>query len=134
MRDTKNNVKVLNALDIQAISSDTTTNGDWIDLQGHGSCTFDIQSGTLTDGTYTPLVQDADASDQSDAAAVADVNLIGTEASAAFDADDDNTVKTIGYAGVKRYVRLSLVSASTTSGGTLGATVRLAHSNVLPKA
>jgi len=113
--------KVSNAFDTQAITSDTTTNGDIIDTAEYGSLLFVIQSGTLTDGTYTVLIHEGDESNLSDAAAVADADLTNTEASASFAATDDNTVTKIGYVGSKRYVRLSLVSASTSSGGTLGA-------------
>lgn len=113
--------KVSNALDTQAITTDTTTNGDIIDTAEYGSLLFVIQSGTLTDGTYTVLIHEGDESNLSDASAVADADLTNTEASASFAATDDNTVTKIGYVGSKRYVRLSLVSASTSSGGTLGA-------------
>lgn len=113
--------KVSNALDTQAITTDTTTAGDIIDTAGYSSLLFAIQSGTLTDGTYTVLIQEGDESNLSDASAVADADLTNTEASASFAATDDNTVTKIGYVGSKRYVRLSLVSASTSSGGTLGA-------------
>lgn len=113
--------KVSNALDTQAITTDTTTAGDIIDTAEYGSLLFVIQSGTLTDGTYTVLIHEGDDSGLSDAAAVADADLTNTESSASFAATDDNTVTKIGYVGSKRYVRLSLVSASTSSGGTLGA-------------
>lgn len=113
--------KVSNALDTQAITTDTTTAGDIIDTAGYSSLLFAIQSGTLTDGTYTVLIEEGDDSGLSDAAAVADADLTNTESSASFAATDDNTVTKIGYVGSKRYVRLSLVSASTSSGGTLGA-------------
>jgi len=113
--------KVSNAFDTQAITSDTTTNGDIIDTAEYGSLLFVIQSGTLTDGTYTVLIHEGDESNLSDASAVDDADLTNTEASASFASTDDNTVNKIGYVGSKRYVRLSLVSASTSSGGTLGA-------------
>lgn len=109
------------ALNIQAISTDTTTAGAIIDTQGFAANEFIMQSGTLTDGTYTPLIEDGDDSGLSDAAAVADDFLTNTEASAAFALTDDNAVKAIGYVGHKRYIRLSIVSASTSTGGTLGA-------------
>ncbi|PIR39585.1 MAG: hypothetical protein COV35_03520 [Alphaproteobacteria bacterium CG11_big_fil_rev_8_21_14_0_20_39_49] len=121
MRDLHNNINAEVALNTSAISSDTTTNGNIIDMQGFGSIEFVIQSGTLTDGTYTPLIQEGDESNLSDATAVGDADLLGTEADAAFIATEDNAVKKVGYIGNKRYVRLSIVSASTTSGGTISA-------------
>lgn len=128
--DSKNNIKAVVALNIQAISSDTTTAGSSIDLTGFNSATFAIQSGTLTDGTYTPVISDSD--DGSTFTAVADDFLIGTEAEAAFAATDDNAIKTIGYVGGKQYVKLSIVSASTSSGGTIGAQALLGHSSHAP--
>lgn len=121
LRDLHNNISVEPALDVAVITTDTTTAGDIIDTRSAEAVEFVIVSGTLTDGTYTPLVEDGDDSGLSDAAAVADADLLGTEADAAFAATDDNAVKKVGYAGSKRYVRLSLVSASTTTGGTIGA-------------
>ena len=109
------------ALNTSAISSDTTTNGVIIDTAGYESILFVIQSGTLADGTYTPLIQEGNDSGLSDAASVADGDLTNTEASVAFAATDDNAVKSIAYVGDKRYVRLNIVSASTSSGGTLSA-------------
>lgn len=134
MRDLHNNIKAESAFDTAAISSDTTTAGNVIDMQGYGAVEFIIQSGTLTDGTYTPLIQEGSAANLSDASAVADADLLGTEAAAALDANDDDTVTKIGYIGNKRYVRLSVVSASTTSGGTISAVAIKSKAADLPVA
>ncbi|MEL7659602.1 hypothetical protein [Acetobacterium wieringae] len=123
MKDMKNNIKVSNALNIQAISTNTTTAGAIIDTKGFGVLTFVFQTGTITDGDYTLLIHEGNNSGLSDAAAVADADLLGTEALASFAADtDDNKVSKIGYRGNKRYVRLSVVSTNVTTGGTVGAT------------
>lgn len=133
--DMYNNVKVLNAFDIQAISTDTTTNGDILDLKGFEACTFVFQTGTVTDGDYTVLIQEGDESNLSDAAAVADTDLIGTEAAASFTADtDDNAISKIGYIGDKRYVRFNVVSTSTSTGATVGAIGVLGHAHIAPVA
>ena len=131
-KDLYNKILQKVAFNTQAISTDTTTNGEIIDLQGFDSATFIIQSGSLTDGTYTPLVHEGNESDLSDAAAVADADLIGTEAGAAFAATDDNKAKRLGYVGGKRYIRLSLVSASTSTGGTLSAVAVLSDADIRP--
>tara|TARA_R110002020_G_scaffold154083_1_gene333597 strand:- start:174 stop:584 length:411 start_codon:yes stop_codon:yes gene_type:complete len=120
------------AFNNQAISTDTTTNGNIIDTRGYESILFVMQSATLTDGTYTPLIQEGDDSGLSDAAAVADADLTDTEADQAFAATDDNATKKIAYVGSKRYVRLNIVSASTSSGGTLGAVAILGHPLAAP--
>lgn len=123
------------ALSTQAISTDTTTAGEIIDTANYdGGILFAILSGTLTDGAYTPYFEEGDESNLSDASAVADKNIspvnvggtwytTGQEAALAFAATDDDTVRTVGLVGTKRYVRLSLVSASTSTGGTIGAIV-----------
>lgn len=116
-KDLHNNIKALLALNTQTIATDTTTEGNIIDTKGFGAVEFLVSLGTRTDGTYTPLIEEGDASNLSDAQAVSDDNLFGTEALAALSAS--NTIKRIGYrVGKYRYVRLSMVSASTTSGST----------------
>lgn len=120
MRDLHHNIKVSNALDTQAISTNTTTNGEVIDTRDFDTLEFAIKAGAVTDGNYTPLIEHSDVDTfGGEQEAVADKFLLGTEAEAQVDAA--NEVKKIGYVGHKRYVRLSIVSAGTTSGGTLGA-------------
>lgn len=121
MKDLSSNINVIPAFNYAQIATSTTTAGSIIDLAGYQSCTFVINSHTLTDGTYTPLIHDGDNSSLTDAAAVSDDFLIGTEAAAA--STVSNKTKRIGYVGNKRYVRLSLVSTSVSSGGYLSATV-----------
>ena len=135
MKDMKNNIKVSNALNIQAIASNTTVNGAIIDTKGYDSLTFVFQTGTITDGDYTLLIQEGNNSGLTDAAAVADADLLGTEAGASFSADtDDNKVSEIGYRGNKRYLRLSVVSTNVTTGGTVGATAILGNPQFAPVA
>lgn len=121
MKDMHNNMTPVVAMNMAAISTSTTTNGIIVDRQGYEALEFVVFSATITDGTFTPLVEHSDAYDLSGSAAVPDAELFGTEAGIAFVAADDNTVKRIGYAGNKRYVRLSLVSSGVSTGGTLGA-------------
>lgn len=135
MKDLKNNIKVSNALNIQAISTNATTAGAIIDTKGFDSLTFVFQTGTITDGDYTLLIHEGDNGALSDATAVADADLLGTEALASFAADtDDNKVSKIGYRGNKRYVRLSVVSTNVTTGGTVGAVAVQGHPQFAPVA
>lgn len=129
--DQKNNIKILNALNIATISNNTTTAGVEIDTQGFESVTFEIITGTRTDGTVTPLIQESDTSG-SYSGSVDDANLVGLESSAALSAA--NSRSTIGYVGYKRYVKLSLVSTSVTSGLTAGASVILGNPKTSPVA
>jgi hypothetical protein len=135
-KDLHNSIKVVPAFDIRAIASDTTTTGDVIDTQGYSSVEFVFQTGTVTDGDYTVLIEDADeAAFNVTNAAVADIYLLGTEAGASFTADtDDNDVSKIGYIGPKRYVRMSIVSTNTggDSSATVGGICILGHPTVAP--
>lgn len=129
----KNNLHDVVAFNVQAISTDTTTNGNIVDTKGYDSVTFVFVTGTVTDGDYTVLIQDGDDSGLSDAAAVADAQLTNTEADTSFTADtDDNVSKTIGYLGNKRYVRFNVVSTNTSTGATVGAIALLGHPDVSP--
>lgn len=109
------------ALNTQAITSDTTTVGVIIDMKGKLAVDFAILAGTMTDGTYTAKLEEGDAANLSDAADVPAARLLGSLP--VILAAEDNTVQRVGFFKLKRFVRLSLVSTGTTSGGTLGAIV-----------
>lgn len=130
-RDLKNNIKVLNALNIASISSNTTTAGVEIDTQGYESVTFEIITGARTDGTVTPLIQESDTSG-SYSGSVDDNDLVGLEADAALSTAHSRS--RIGYIGTKRYVKLSLVSTAVTSGLTAGGSVILGNPKSAPVA
>ena len=120
--DSKNNFAARNALNIAAITTNTTTNGVEIDTLGFGSLTFVIETGARTDGTITPVIQESDVSGSYSGSVSTDF-LIGTTAAAALSAAQSRS--TIGYVGKRRYVRLQLVSTAVTSGLTAGATAIL---------
>ena len=117
MRDMKNKVLVTEALVISAITSDTTTVGTIVDTRGYDECLVAILSGALATGVFTPVLEYGDASDLADAAAVPSDMLGGTLADATFAATDDRVVKTLGYVGDKRYIRLSIVTTGGAAGG-----------------
>lgn len=112
--DLKNQIKELVAVDFAAIASSTTTVGNIIDTLAFESATFIQALGAYTDGNYTLLIEDGDDSGLSDAAAVADDFLIGTELATVLSAA--NGISRIGYVGKKRYVRASIVSDTVTTG------------------
>ena len=118
MRDLHNNIKAEVALNVSAISTNTTTAGNIIDMRGFGAAEFILLSGALTDGAYTALVQEGDAANLSDAASVADADLLGTEAAASLALTDDNAVKKIGYIGNKRYLKGVATPTGTHTVGT----------------
>lgn len=88
---------------------------------GFRSAMFVIHTGTITDGTHTVTCEES--VNDSDWTTVAAGELQG--AVPAIGAADDNKVYEIGYMGGQRYLRLKIVSAGTTTGGVLGATVVL---------
>ncbi|MGR3179841.1 MAG: hypothetical protein ACUZ8E_17515 [Candidatus Anammoxibacter sp.] len=112
--DLHNKVKVLNALDSQTIATDTTTNGEIIDTAAFHALEFILKSGAVADGDFTVALQHGDDSGLSDAATVAAADLLG---SIVFLAADDDAAKRIGYIGKKRFVRMTIVSDNTSSGG-----------------
>ncbi len=109
--------------DTTAIVSQTIDMADLLGLE------WVILTGSLADAdaTFTVLMEEGDVSDMSDAAAVADVDMLPTpnsvsstapEAAASFTFAADDSVKTIGYVGIKRYVRLTITPAAN-SGAAL---------------
>jgi hypothetical protein len=131
MRDLANNIKNLNAFTPATISTDATTQGIIIDRDGFESLTFAFRASSYTDGDYLPLVEDGDEANLSDAVAVDDDFLIGTEAGATLSANGESK---IGYNGGKRYIRISFVSSGTTTGATLDAVAILGHARSNPVA
>lgn len=129
MHDMHNTVDVRPAVDPAQVSDDTAAVGDIIDRQGFAAAEFIITVGTIADAnaTLTPLLEEGDDSGLSDAAAVADADLLGTEAGATFAAADDDNIAKLGYTGVKRYVRLTLTPAANTGAMDFGAVVVLGH-------
>lgn len=120
MRDLHNHIDVKRGLSpVAAVNNaDTAYVSQIVDTLGYGSCEFIILVGANTDAnaTFTVLVEDGAAANLSDAAAVADGYLLGTEALASFQFDDDNEVRKIGYIGPKRYVRVTITPSGNNSG------------------
>lgn len=110
MKDQKTLLKVENALDLTTLSGAGSTVGEIIDRDGFEAVTFINRVDGHSAGAVTPLIEDGDDSALADASAVADAFLIGTEAEASLSADG---VKTIGYVGQKKYVRMTLVAVGT---------------------
>lgn len=103
---------------VAARTDNTAIVSSIIDTRGYGSVELVLVTGTNTDtnATFTVLVEDGDAANLSDAAAVADAELLGTEAQASFDFADDVETRKIGYIGNKRYVRMTVTPAGNDSG------------------
>ena len=132
MRDFLNNLHPIRAISPVSVADDTAEVGQIIDRQGFDGLTFIIATGSLADtnATFAVLVEDGDDSGLSDNAAVADANLLGTEALAGFQFDDDNETRKIGYIGDKRYVRLTITPSGNASAALFSAVAVLGWPSV----
>lgn len=136
MKDMHSTITARRAISPVSVADNTAQVSQIIDLQGYNSLEFVIATGSLADAdaTFTVLVEEGDAANLSDAAAVSDTDLRGTEAQAGFQFDDDNEVRKIGYTGNKRYVRLTITPANNASAGLISAVAILGHPDVAPTA
>lgn len=134
MRDLYNHITVRRGLSPVSTAADTPLVSQIIDRRGFSALTFAVITGTLgdADATYTVLVEDGDASNLSDNAAVADAELLGTEAAASFLFSDDDIVRKIGYIGNKRYVRLTITPLNNGTAGIIGAIAILSDAALQP--
>lgn len=108
----------VNSLTAAAFTTDS--NGVAVDLSDYDAAVACIYTGTITDGTWTPALQETDTSSVATSwSAVTTTDLDG--AFAAFTASRTaGTVTEVGYKGTKRYVRLVLTSSGTiTTGGVI---------------
>lgn len=121
MRDLHNHIFVSRGLSPVAAltNADTAYVSQILDVQGFDSAEFVILIGANTDAnaTFAVLVEESNDSGMSGATAVADKDLLGTEANASFTAaSDDNEVRKIGYIGSMRYVRVTVTPSGNNSG------------------
>lgn len=136
MRDITNSLHIKRAISPVSEAGNTALVSQIIDRQGYDSLMFAIATGSLADAdaTFTVLLEDGDDSGLSDAAAVADGELNGTETLAGFRYDDDNEVRKLGYVGSKRYVRLTITPANNASAALISAVAILGHGALKPEA
>lgn len=89
-----------------------------VDRRGFEAMTLVLVTGTNTDAnaTFAVLVEDGNDPALADAAPVADIFLVGTEALAGFTFADDVECRKIGYVGGKRYVRATVTPSGNDSG------------------
>ena len=95
-------------------------------MADYQSATFALITGTVTDAGATAgitfVVQESDTTAGSDFAAVADADLLGTEAGLAITLDtlDGVAIGTIGYRGTKRYLRVVATGTTGTDAAIAG--------------
>lgn len=123
-----------------AVTNNDAQVSEIIDVQGYDSATLNFVVGTLSDAdaTFTALLEEGDAANLSDNAAVADADMVSQtpgvapETAASFQYDDDGEVRSIGYIGAKRYIRLTITPANNTGNLFLGGTAILEHPATQP--
>jgi hypothetical protein len=122
-RDVLDRISVVRGVSPITGTDDTPFVSQIIDMSNYMGFMFAILLGTLADAGFTTtiLLEEGDDSALSDAAAVADADMLsmtaGTapETAAAFTQASDDLVKTIGYVGTKRYIRLTITPSGNGS-------------------
>lgn len=136
MRDLFNHINPVRCISPVSVSDTTAQVGQIIDRQGYESLTYVIAAGSIADAdaTFTVLLEESNDSGMSGATAVADADLIGTEALAGFQFDSDNKTFKLGYKGNMRYTRLTVTPVSNASAAVFGAVAILGHPTGTPTA
>lgn len=135
MKDLAGKITLKRCISPVSESANNALVGQIIDKQGFESLTYAISTGSLaTDAaTFTVLLEHGDAANLSDAVAVPDIDLLGTEALAGFIGTDDNKCRKLGYIGAKRYTRLTITPASNAAAALISATAILGHAQIAPQ-
>lgn len=117
MRDLANNLHLKPAFPPKAaVTDDTAQVSTILDTFGFGSAVLAFNTGALSDAdaTFAVLLEESNDSGMSGAVAVADADLIGTEALAGFTFADDGECRKLGYIGSKRYIRATITPTGNT--------------------
>jgi hypothetical protein len=133
-KDLHNNIDIKRAISPVSVSDNTAQVSQILDTRGYESIELVIATGSIADAdaTFSVLIEDGDSSTLTDAAAVSDTFLLGTEALAGFQFDDDNECRKIGYVGGKRYVRATITPASNASAALFSAVWVLGNARTAP--
>lgn len=132
--DLHNIIDVRPAIVPQVVANDTAMVGAIIDRAGFDALEFVIATGDLADAnaTFAALVEEDDDPALGTAAPVADGDLLGLEAEASFQFDDDNAAFKIGYRGNKQYVRLTITPTGNTGNAAVSALAILGGPHLAP--
>ena len=138
MRDLMNSIHPVPLIaPVAARTSNTAIVSAIVDTLGYDSATLVLVTGTNTDtdATFAVLLEHSDSDTMGGAEAVADIDLLGTEALAAFAAADDVECRKLGYIGSKRYQRMTVTPSANDSGNIfLSAVAILGHPHSPPTA
>lgn len=129
MSESHANSKTVEAIPSTTQSTNAAIIGAIIDRAGYKSVEFVIHASTLTTAAaaFAVTMEHGNAANLSDTAPVATLadGLVGTLAAAAFTGNDDNKTFRVGYAGSKRYVRLTITPSSNAAAATVEALAML---------
>jgi hypothetical protein len=109
------------ATSIAPIVKTASVNGTGVDLAGYNGAQLVFHCGVVTDGTFTPSIEESDSSG-SGYAAVAAADTIGSLV-----AMTSGSIQSVGYAGTKRYVRPVITVSGSPSTGAVVAAVVIKH-------
>lgn len=134
MRDLLDNIDLKVGHAPQVATDNTALVSAIIDRRGFDALTFAIILGTLADAdaTFAVTMDHGDVANLSDAAAVTAADLIGTLALAGFTFAADGLCRKVGYAGNKRYVRLTITPTGNTGNAPIGSVAILSKPAILP--
>ena len=121
MKDLKSKIDFDTSIAPAAITA--TATGTGVDLLNYNSVVAVITPGTIADGTHTPKLMESD-----DDSTYTDVDT--TDLHGAFSAIASDAVQTVGYIGIKRYVRIVSTVAGATTGGVYGGHILLGNAHV----
>lgn len=123
MEDLHNNINVKRVISPVSEAGTTALVGQIIDRQGYESLEYVIATGSIADvdATFTVLLEEGDSATLTDAAAVDDSHLLGTELLAGFIFSDDDKTRKLGYIGNKRYTRLTITPVANASAALIAA-------------
>jgi len=136
MRDMISGLDLLVAFPPKAAVIDGTAQvSSIVDLKRYASAALVLAIGTLTDAdaTWSVLLEESD--DGTTFTAVADADLVGTEALAGFTFADDDAARKLGYVGSKQYLRATVDDVVANTGNLfLAGMWVLGHPNRQPTA
>lgn len=135
MKDLHNNIKTSRAISPVSVADNTPLVSQILDTANFNANELLIATGSIADAdaTFTVLIEESDNSDLSSGNAVADADLLGTEAQASFQFDDDNETRKIGYIGSKRYIRATITPANNASAALISAIWLQSGARVAPQ-
>ena len=134
-RDLLSNIEPKRAISpAAAVTDNTPFVSQIIDTAGFDSLTIVINTGSLADADATFAVTMTEGNDSAlaDGAAVDASQILGGLANASFDFSADNKVFMVGYAGIKRYVQLTITPSNNAGNAFISAVAILGHPAVAP--